>query len=60
MTAQKEVLYINGLKQFRTDLTTIVEAAQKGQPVEIRTYTHGREPRSILKLELKEKLGDTK
>tara|TARA_R110002124_G_scaffold47290_1_gene140916 strand:- start:17444 stop:17629 length:186 start_codon:yes stop_codon:yes gene_type:complete len=55
----KEVVQINGVKHFRVGLTEAMEAAQQGKTVEITTYTHGRKPRSILKLELKEKLGDT-
>lgn len=60
MTQSNDKVFINGVKQFRNELTSILEAAQQGKEVEIRTYTHGRVPRSVLTLAKKEDLGNTK
>lgn len=57
--SEQVVLEVNGVKQLRVELTDILEAAQSGQVVMIRTYTHGRKPRSVLKLEKIEDLSHT-
>lgn len=44
------VVEVNGIKQFRTDITDLLKAVQDGKKVEVRTYTQGRKPQSIIKL----------
>lgn len=41
---------INGLREFREDLTEAVQAAEDGKQVMIHSYTNGRKAKSILML----------
>ena len=59
MTDKTEVIKVNGIKNFRVQLTEILEAVQNGAEVHVTTYTHGREARSVIKLEKIEDLSNT-
>ena len=54
-----EVIEVNGIKKFRTDITELLQAVQDGKKVEVRTYTRGRKPQSIIKLVKTQNLLDT-
>lgn len=56
----KEIVKVNGIKKFRTDITQLLQDVQDGKEIHINTYTRGRKPQSIIKLVKIEDLLDTK
>lgn len=59
-SVEKEVVEVNGIKKFRTDITELLQDVQDGKEVLIKTYTRGRKEQSIIKLVKVECLMDTK